>query len=82
MSDEERFERHQQNYLHVTKHTAQTWAENFVTELNDTHIEADLRNSQEPPRAVVSHNNQILQLSLVRTTKLRQAKILTTRAVL
>lgn len=59
MNDEERRERHQQNYLHITKHTAQAWAENFVTELNDTHIEADLRHSQEPPQMIVSYSLQL-----------------------
>ncbi|GMH33474.1 hypothetical protein BSKO_01308 [Bryopsis sp. KO-2023] len=53
MSDEERRERHQQNYLHITKHTAQSWADNFITELNDTHIEADLRHRQQPPQEIL-----------------------------
>eukprot|EP00210_Caulerpa_lentillifera_P001463 g1404.t1 len=46
---EERIERHQENYHHITKHTAQTWAETFITELNDCQIEARLRNRQTPP---------------------------------
>lgn len=50
MSEEERKERHQVNYTHVTKHTAQDWADTFITELNDTHIEADLRDRQAPPQ--------------------------------
>eukprot|EP00803_Ostreobium_quekettii_P004213 evm.model.scf_496.3 EVM.evm.TU.scf_496.3 scf_496:10894-17245(+) len=50
MGDDERKERHNVNYIHVTKHTAQSWADNFITELNDTHIEADLRDRQAPPQ--------------------------------
>lgn len=30
-------------------HTAQHWADTFITELNDTHIEADLRMRHTPP---------------------------------
>lgn len=49
MSEEERRERHRQNYMHVATHTAQTWADTFISELNDTHIEADLRLRHTPP---------------------------------
>mmetsp|Transcript_6225 Transcript_6225/g.15802 ORF Transcript_6225/g.15802 Transcript_6225/m.15802 type:complete len:1099 (-) Transcript_6225:258-3554(-) len=49
MSDEERRERHCQNYMHVTIHTAQTWADTFITELNDTHVENALRIRHVPP---------------------------------
>lgn len=49
MKPEERAERHQENYAHITKHTAQAWAERFITELNDSQIEAHLRNRQTPP---------------------------------
>ncbi|KAG2501762.1 hypothetical protein HYH03_000262 [Edaphochlamys debaryana] len=49
MSEEERRERHRQNYMHVQTHTAQHWADTFITELNDTHIEADLRMKGTPP---------------------------------
>ncbi|XP_052887098.1 alpha,alpha-trehalose-phosphate synthase [UDP-forming] 1-like isoform X2 [Gossypium arboreum] len=49
MSAEEREKRHQHNFHHVTKHTAQEWAEMFVSELNDTVVEAQLRTSKEPP---------------------------------
>ncbi|GAX74440.1 hypothetical protein CEUSTIGMA_g1889.t1 [Chlamydomonas eustigma] len=48
MSEEERRERHRQNYMHVQTHTAQNWADNFISELNDTHIEADLRMRHAP----------------------------------
>lgn len=54
MSEEERKERHHVNYTHVTKHTAQDWADTFITELNDTHIEADLRDRQAPPQLPTS----------------------------
>lgn len=49
MSDSERRERHRQNYMHVTIHTAQTWADTFISELNDTHVEAELRTKDIPP---------------------------------
>lgn len=49
MNDAERRERHRQNYMHVTIHTAQTWADNFISELNDTHVEAELRTKNIPP---------------------------------
>ncbi|PSC73982.1 Alpha,alpha-trehalose-phosphate synthase [UDP-forming] 1 [Micractinium conductrix] len=49
MSDAERRERHRQNYMHVTIHTAQTWADTFISELNDTHVEAELRTRNIPP---------------------------------
>ncbi len=49
MGDAERRERHRQNYMHVTIHTAQTWADTFISELNDTHVEAELRTRAVPP---------------------------------
>ncbi|WPT11748.1 Alpha,alpha-trehalose-phosphate synthase [UDP-forming] 1 [Picochlorum sp. SENEW3] len=49
MSDKERRERHRQNYMHVTIHTAQTWADTFISELNDTHVEAEIRTKNIPP---------------------------------
>ena len=49
MSDQERKERHRQNFNHVTTHTAQTWAETFISELNDTHVEYQLRRINIPP---------------------------------
>ncbi|XP_024375261.1 alpha,alpha-trehalose-phosphate synthase [UDP-forming] 1 [Physcomitrium patens] len=49
MSDEERKERHRHNFTHVMTHTAQAWAVNFVSELNDTYVEAELRTLNEPP---------------------------------
>ncbi|CAJ2656956.1 unnamed protein product [Trifolium pratense] len=46
----EREKRHKHNFLHVKSHTAQEWAGTFVSELNDTVIEAQLRTRQVPPR--------------------------------
>ncbi|XP_024377190.1 alpha,alpha-trehalose-phosphate synthase [UDP-forming] 1 isoform X2 [Physcomitrium patens] len=53
MSDEERKERHRHNFTHVTTHTAQAWAHNFVSELYDTIVEAELRTLNEPPNLPV-----------------------------
>ncbi|GAB2236332.1 hypothetical protein Droror1_Dr00028055 [Drosera rotundifolia] len=49
MSDEEREKRHKLNFAHVTTHTAKEWAETFVSELNDTVVEAQLRIKQIRP---------------------------------
>ncbi|KAF9620637.1 hypothetical protein IFM89_013663 [Coptis chinensis] len=49
MHAEEREKRHHHNFMHVTTHTAQDWAETFVSELNDTIVEAQLRMRQVPP---------------------------------
>ncbi|KAJ0986443.1 hypothetical protein J5N97_004799 [Dioscorea zingiberensis] len=49
MPVEEREKRHRHNYAHVTTHTAQEWAQTFVSELNDTVVEAQLRTRQVPP---------------------------------
>ena len=46
---QERRERHRQNYMHITIHTSQTWADTFISELNDTHVEAELRVRHIPP---------------------------------
>ncbi|XP_059662769.1 alpha,alpha-trehalose-phosphate synthase [UDP-forming] 1 isoform X2 [Cornus florida] len=54
MSAEEREKRHWHNYMHVTTHTAQEWAETFVSELNDTVVEAQLRIRQVPPSLPVN----------------------------
>ncbi|XP_061355694.1 alpha,alpha-trehalose-phosphate synthase [UDP-forming] 1-like isoform X2 [Gastrolobium bilobum] len=50
MPSVEREKRHKHNFLHVKSHTAQEWAGTFVSELNDTVIEAQLRTKQVPPR--------------------------------
>ncbi|XP_057860053.1 alpha,alpha-trehalose-phosphate synthase [UDP-forming] 1 isoform X2 [Cryptomeria japonica] len=70
MSAEEREERHRHNFEHVTTHTAQVWAETFVSELNDTIVEAQLRTRKIPPqlpheRAIEKYqqsNNRLLIL--------------------
>uniref|UniRef100_A0A2P2MBP6 Trehalose-6-phosphate synthase-1 n=2 Tax=Rhizophora mucronata TaxID=61149 RepID=A0A2P2MBP6_RHIMU len=49
MQADEREKRHRHNFFHVTTHTAQEWAETFVSELNDTVVEAQLRTKQVPP---------------------------------
>ncbi|XP_078428264.1 alpha,alpha-trehalose-phosphate synthase [UDP-forming] 1-like isoform X2 [Wolffia australiana] len=49
MPPDEREKRHRHNFAHVTTHTAQIWAETFVSELNDTVVEAQLRTKQIPP---------------------------------
>ncbi|CAM6105282.1 unnamed protein product [Calypogeia fissa] len=49
MSEAERNERHRHNFMHVTTHTAQAWADTFVSELNDTIVEAELRTLRIPP---------------------------------
>ena len=50
MPDVERRERQRQNFTHVSIHTAQAWADTFVSELNDTHVEAELRRKRIPPQ--------------------------------
>lgn len=52
MSDEDRLNHHNHNYNHIAKHSANAWAENFISELNDTRIEADIRNQQAPPEVI------------------------------
>ncbi|KAH9287707.1 hypothetical protein KI387_031824, partial [Taxus chinensis] len=75
MSAEEREERHCHNFDHVTTHTAQVWAETFVSELNDTFVEARLRTHHMPPQLPVEKsvekyghsNNRLLILGLNET---------------
>ncbi|RDX98537.1 Alpha,alpha-trehalose-phosphate synthase [UDP-forming] 1, partial [Mucuna pruriens] len=50
MKSAEREKRHRHNFHHVKTHTAQEWAETFVSELNDTVVEAQLRTKQVPPQ--------------------------------
>uniref|UniRef100_A0A2P2MBQ6 alpha,alpha-trehalose-phosphate synthase (UDP-forming) n=1 Tax=Rhizophora mucronata TaxID=61149 RepID=A0A2P2MBQ6_RHIMU len=45
----EREKRHHHNFMHVTTHTSQEWAATFVSELNDTVVEAQLRTKQVLP---------------------------------
>jgi hypothetical protein len=42
--------RHQVNYQHIKNHTSQTWADTFINELNDTHVEAEERMRHVPPK--------------------------------
>ncbi|CAM5999061.1 unnamed protein product [Sphagnum balticum] len=49
MPENERNERQRHNFTHVTTHTAQAWADTFVSELNDTIVEAELRTLRIPP---------------------------------
>ncbi|KAL7089222.1 hypothetical protein ACP275_13G175700 [Erythranthe tilingii] len=49
MPPDEREKRHRHNFTHITTHTSQEWAETFVSELNDTVVEAQLRTRQIPP---------------------------------
>lgn len=70
MPAEEREKRHRHNFDHVTNHTAQQWAEFFVSELNDTVIEAQQRIRENPPPLVFNNaidrylqsNNRLLIL--------------------
>ncbi|KAL5537739.1 hypothetical protein UlMin_044569 [Ulmus minor] len=49
MKPDEREKRHKHNFDHVTNHTAQEWAETFVSELNDTVVEAEIRTRDAKP---------------------------------
>ncbi|GKU92442.1 hypothetical protein SLEP1_g6169 [Rubroshorea leprosula] len=49
MSADEREQRYHHNYMHVTTHSAQEWAATFISELNDTIVEANLRITHVPP---------------------------------
>ncbi|XVF87250.1 hypothetical protein PTKIN_Ptkin18bG0103700 [Pterospermum kingtungense] len=49
MPADEREKRHHHNFMHVTTHTSQEWAATFVSELNDTIVEAQLRTRQIRP---------------------------------
>ncbi|KAI3680862.1 hypothetical protein L6452_35639 [Arctium lappa] len=70
MPPDEREKRHNHNFMHVTTHTSQAWAETFVSELNDTVVEAQLRTTQIPPVLQTEHahdrylrsNNRLLIL--------------------
>ena len=39
-----------QNYMHITIHTSQAWADTFISELMDTHVEMELRTKHIPPQ--------------------------------
>lgn len=48
MTPEERHLRWQSNYAHISVHTAQMWADHFITELNETCSSAFKRNTWQP----------------------------------
>eukprot|EP00884_Botryococcus_braunii_P003352 jgi/Botrbrau1/13017/Bobra.0389s0014.1 len=50
MEQTDRMRRHQVNYQHIKNHTSQTWADTFINELNDTHVEAEERMRHVPPK--------------------------------
>ncbi|KAM0013287.1 putative alpha,alpha-trehalose-phosphate synthase (UDP-forming) [Helianthus debilis subsp. tardiflorus] len=50
MPSEEREKRHNHSFMHVITHTCQKWAETFLSELDDTVAEAQLRTKQIPPQ--------------------------------
>ncbi|CAI0475259.1 unnamed protein product [Linum tenue] len=69
MSEDEREKRFHHNFMHVTTHTSQEWAATFVSELNDTVVEAQLRTRQVLPvlpidtavsRYTCSHNRLLI----------------------
>lgn len=49
MPEKEKTERHRNNMNHIKTHTSAAWADNFISELNDTHVEAELRRLKIPP---------------------------------
>lgn len=57
MAADEREKRHRHNFNYVITHTAQAWAETFISELNDTIVKAQLRTAQVPP--LLPTNNAI-----------------------
>ena len=42
-----------QNYMHITIHTSQAWADTFISELMDTHVEMELRTKHIPPQVTL-----------------------------
>ncbi|KAJ0551385.1 putative alpha,alpha-trehalose-phosphate synthase (UDP-forming) [Helianthus annuus] len=50
MPSEEKEKRHNHNFMHVITHTCQKWPETFLSELDDTVAEAQLRTKQIPPQ--------------------------------
>jgi len=79
MNVEERIARHRENYDHISKHTAQNWAETFITELNDTQIEAGIRNGQTPPHLPVEEMVEAYHSSMQRLIVLGYNATLTPR---
>ncbi|XP_050368921.1 alpha,alpha-trehalose-phosphate synthase [UDP-forming] 1-like [Argentina anserina] len=70
MSWEEREKRQKLNFAYVRTHTSQKWANAFVSELNDTVVEAQLKTRQvlplvpnrEPVQRYLQANNRLLIL--------------------
>ena len=50
MPEMEKRERQRSSFTHVSMHTSQAWADTFISELNDTHVEAELRQKRIPPQ--------------------------------
>ncbi|GBG69703.1 hypothetical protein CBR_g4535 [Chara braunii] len=50
MPEADRVEMHRHNFKHVTLHTAQAWAETFVSELQYTVHEVEMRRKRTPPQ--------------------------------
>lgn len=48
MTADERLARWKSNYAHISVHTAQMWADHFITELNETCSKALKRNTLQP----------------------------------
>ena len=48
MSAQERYVRWKINYAYISVHTAQMWADHFITELNETCLTAIKRNTLQP----------------------------------
>ncbi|MBA0650449.1 hypothetical protein Goklo_017867 [Gossypium klotzschianum] len=50
---DEREKRHCHNFMHVTSHTSQEWATSFVSELNETIVEAQSRTRRIQPSLLI-----------------------------
>jgi hypothetical protein len=48
MAPDERLARWKSNYAHISVHTAQMWADHFITELNETCVKALKHNTLQP----------------------------------
>ena len=48
MAPDERHARWKSNYAHISVHTAQMWADHFITELNETCKKAIKHNTLQP----------------------------------
>eukprot|EP01025_Chloroclados_australasicus_P014344 TRINITY_DN16719_c1_g1_i13.p1 TRINITY_DN16719_c1_g1~~TRINITY_DN16719_c1_g1_i13.p1 ORF type:complete len:621 (+),score=58.90 TRINITY_DN16719_c1_g1_i13:936-2798(+) len=66
MSETERRERHSSNYSHVMQHTAQEWADTFISELLDTQYEKMIHSRNLPPQLDLSQLRKDFQFALRR----------------